>query len=169
MRIVEDTPGRLVLKDRTLWISFVCGPVALVLAAVTAIEPSWGPGIGAALCLFAAVVFFDSTDLVMDRASRVCDLRRMTYGRTRRWSLPFDQVTDVRIEWGSSTRAGGRTCRLVFVTGAETLPLTAALSSGEARHQVMQEKLLAVLRDRTAAPPPMSPPEPRQADIVQPG
>jgi hypothetical protein len=172
MRIVQDTPDRMVLKDRTLWISFICGPIGLLLVAVTAIEPSWGSGIGAAICLFGAVVFFDSTDLVMDRAARLCDLRRMNYGRTRRWSLRFDEVTDVRIERGSTTRAGGRTCRLVFVTPTETIPLTAALSSGEARYQAMHERVLAVLRDQTAPPPPNLPPPPppqHQADIVQPG
>ena len=169
MRIVQDTPDRMVLKDRTLWISFICGPIGLMLVGVTAIEPSWGSGIGAAICLVSAVVFFDSTDLVMDRAGRLCDLRRMTFGRTRRWSLRFDDITDVRMEYGS-TRRGTRTCRLLFVTATETIPLTAALESGQSRYETMREEVLAVLHGQAVPAQLQKPsPPPHQADIVQPG
>jgi hypothetical protein len=169
MRIVKDCPERMVLRDRTLWVAIVCGVLGLGFAAITASEPSWGTGLGALIFLVAALAFFDSTDLVMDRSARTCDLRRMTFGRTRRWTLRFDEITDVRIERSASSRAGGPTYRLVFVTATESIPLTAALTSGQSHHEAMQAKVLAVLHGQAPPVSPPVPPPPQQADIVQPG
>jgi hypothetical protein len=173
MRIVEDKPERMVLKDRTFWISFICGPLGLFLAFVTVTQPNWGSGIGAALTLVCALVFFDSTDMVLDRVTRTIDLRRMTMGRHRRWSLAFGDIRDVQIERSSGGR-NGPTYRLVFVTAGEQIPLTAALEGGgRGRYEEMQQKIQHVLGGAAAPAPPyqphLPPPPPPAPDIVQPG
>jgi len=174
MRIVEDKPERMVLRDRTLWVSLVTGPLALLLVVVTIGKPAWAPGLAAAVLGLCAFVFFNSTDVVLDRLARTIDLRRMSMGRTRTWSLRFDEIAQVRVDRTSGGR-NGPTFRLTFLTAGGAIPLTAAYEGGQAKYDDMLKRVRDALRSAGPSAPSttwratLPPPPPPAPDIVQPG
>src|SRR5436309_11459185 len=105
MRIVEDTAERMVLRDRSLWTSFVFAPLGLLLAYLAPTHPPFASYVLAAVMGLVAVFWFSSTDFVLDRVSRTCDLRRLTLQGAKRWSLAFDDIHDVRLD-RTETRHG---------------------------------------------------------------
>jgi hypothetical protein len=146
MRIVEDTPSQLVLRDRTLWISCVClaGAAAMLVRFLTAGDE--GLLIGAAVMSAFAIPFLRATDLVFDKGQRMCSLRRLDMGRIKRLSLPFSEIRDIRVE--VEPMAGDSqviSCRFSLVTAAEVIPLTAAYEPDLERFNRMREIILAML------------------------
>jgi len=128
MRIVENSPTRLRLRDRTLWISGVCFAAAIAIAAgvvvkhapLTALTP-------AALFLLFGLAFLQATDAVLDRERGTCRIWRLRALKTSTRELKFADITDIRVDTRLSTGANPVImCRLVLVTAAEVIPLTAS-------------------------------------------
>ena len=72
MRITENTPSRLKLRDRTLWISAVCFGAAVVLVARAAFDGDQIEElIPAALSVFFGLAFLRATDVTFDKSERI--------------------------------------------------------------------------------------------------
>src|ERR1051325_4339389 len=98
MRIVEDTPSRLVFRDRTLFISLVFFSAAAALLVRFAVAWDKQLLIGAGLSLVFGLPFLRATDLTFDKMQRTCSLRRLDLLRVRRQSLPFSDISDLKVE-----------------------------------------------------------------------
>ena len=146
MRIVEDTSSRLVLRDRTLWISLVCFAAAAALLIRFAAAPDNKLLLSAALSFAFGLPFLRATDLVFDKAQRLCSLRRLDLFRVTRQSLPFRDIRDVRVE--VEPQAGDShivSCRFALVTAPAVLPLTIAYEPDLERYNKMRETILDTL------------------------
>ena len=143
MRITEDTPSRLVLRDRTLWISLACFAGTAVL--LVRLAGGWDKSllIGAALFLAFGLPFLRTTDLVFDKMERVCSLRRLDMLKVTRLVLPFREIQDIRVE--VEPQAGGShviLCRFSLVTASAATPLTIAYEPDLERYNNMRESIL---------------------------
>ncbi len=164
MRIAENSPARLVLRDRTWWISVICLAAGAVLVANVLIR---GEGeeqyFGAALfALFAlcGVAFLRATEVVLDRGARSCVIRRLDIWRWQETRLNFGQITNVRVETGPGQRATSpETCRLSLLTPGGPVPLTAAYEPGLERYGAMREAIMDMVfktSPRPAEPDPVA-------------
>jgi hypothetical protein len=144
MRITENTPLHLRLRDRTLWISVVCFAAAGVLGVYAACDRAqFEQLIPAALFLMFGLAFLRATDVTFDKVERTCVIRRLDVLRVMRMHLSFTDITDVRVEvaplQGDSEVV---TCRLSLVTTSAIAPLTVGYSADEARYGAMREAVL---------------------------
>src|ERR1700749_4694387 len=101
MHIVENGVARLVVRDRTSWVSWVCIAAAAangVGLAATHDLRFLVPGL-----LFAAfgAAFLRASDVVFDKARRLCRVRRRDVGRVTFREIPFQDIVDVRVETAS--------------------------------------------------------------------
>jgi hypothetical protein len=159
MRIAENDQARLVLRDSSLWISWICFAAVAALAVNFASHPADARLlIPPAFFAVFGVAFFRSSDLTFDKMTRTCVLRRRDLARVRRMAFGFGEVSDVRVE----VRLGGDRsrilmCRLNLIKGSETLPLTASYAPGLARYEALRETLADVVFAGRERPPAVDP------------
>jgi len=151
MRIVEDRPDRLVLRDRSVVITGVCLAAGLATALMAA--RYGGPAQLVPALMFAGfgAAFFNLSDATFDLAARTVSLRRINALGVRRQVLSFDAIEAARVETTSTD--GGRTtmARLALTAGGRAIPLTTAYSPGLERHEAMREAIAAALGGHAAA------------------
>jgi hypothetical protein len=142
MRIAENKPSRLRLRDRTCWISLVCLGSALILAggAIATDQPKLF--VTAALFLIFALAFQYTTDVTFDKTRRVCYIRRLNVWRPRRMRLAFEDIRDVRVEFAPVEDLTSISCRLSLVTTSGIVPLSAAYEPNETRYDAMRDTVL---------------------------
>jgi hypothetical protein len=160
MRISENTPSHLRLRDRTLWISAIC----FAAAAIFVVRFAFGRDqpallIPAALFVIFGLGFLHATDVTFDKIGRLCDIRRLDVVRLTRMRLPFSEIADVRVEIvPMPDNPAVPPCRLSLVTASAVLPLTASYEPDQERYNAMREAVLdAVFGDgqKPAAPDPI--------------
>jgi hypothetical protein len=158
MRIVENSPSRLVLRDRTYWISLVCFGAALIglvyiglhRGDLRALLP---PGL---FVLFGAA-FLHATDVTFDRIDRRCVMRRLDVVKRTRREWLFHDLTDIKVDISALGEHDGVSCRLALVTADETIPLTASFEPGLDRYNAMRAVLVEVVFPPGHRPPATDP------------
>ena len=147
MRIIENTPARLRLRDRTLWMSAVCfAAMAIFVVRFGFVSDQPTVLIPAALFLMFALAFLRATDVTFDRIERVCAIRRLDVLRVTRVRLAFADISDVRIEIAPMPdNPAIPPCRLSLVTASAVVPLTAGFEPSEARYNAMRDAILDVV------------------------
>ena len=129
MRIVDDTPSHLKLRDRTLWISGVCFG-----AAAIAVLYEFGQGetvqLGpAAIAVAFGLAFLRASDVTFDKIGRTCNIRRLDVLRVKHTRVAFADITDVRVEPApESDNSGTISCRLSLVISTADFPSRRATS-----------------------------------------
>jgi hypothetical protein len=154
MRIVEDNPSCLVLRERSLWVSFVCFGGALFLAVASAFgREGLQPLLPAALFALFGIAFLRSTDVVVDKARRTCTVRRRDVLRVTRLELGFDAIDDIVVDTRTDAEAPGLfVCRLSLVTKDGPVPLSAVYQPDLDRYQAMRDVLAEALFAGRVAP-----------------
>ncbi len=147
MRIVENGPERLVLRDRSIWITAVC-LAACVAAVAFAIRHGIAvtPMIPAALFAVFGAAFFNLTDVTFDKAEGLCRMRRMTALGIRRVTLAFDRIDDVRVEIMISSESHATMARLALVSEGKTIPLTNGYTPDFARQESMRAAAISLVK-----------------------
>jgi hypothetical protein len=160
MRILENTPSHLKLRDRTLWISLVCfGAAAIIFARVVFDLDQPGQLIPAAVSLLFGLAFLRATDVTFDKIGRICDIWRFDVLRVMRLRVAFEDIRDVRVEICPSPSDSRDSWRLSLVTASAVVPLTISYKPDQVRHDAMRDTMIeAVFRDR---------PKPAQVDPVR--
>jgi hypothetical protein len=166
---VEDTSSRLVLRDRTLWISLVCFAAVAALLIRFAAVPDNKLLLSAALSFAFGLPFLRTTDLVFDKALRQCSLRRLDMFRVTRQSLSFRDIRDVQVE--VEPQAGDShvvSCRFSRVTASTVIPLAMAYEPDLERYNKMRETILDTLFAGAPRPQALDPVHAlvRQGNIV---
>lgn len=147
MRIAEDTADRLTLTDRAFWLAAVLAAAAAIMVYASVAFGNSRGLLPAALFFGGAVWFTRSTELMVDKRRRSCVLRRWSPWAVSRSSFAFDQITDVRIEtFMTGIHNQVPTFRLVLVTSAGDVPLTASFESGRAQYDAMRNACVAAIR-----------------------
>ena len=141
MRIAENTPSRLVLRDRTLWISTLLLGVAAVLLVHYA-KAHDQTLISALVWVAFALPFLRSTDVIFDKSEGICTLRRLDMLRLTSTRLEFRDLKDIRVETCPMDDTQSVSCRLSLVTASATLPLTASYEPSLERYNQMRETIV---------------------------
>jgi hypothetical protein len=158
VRIVENTRSRLVLRDRTWWVSAVCFAASVILAGRSALSDATADLlVPAAISALFGFAFLHATEVSFDRIGRTCIVRRFDVVRLTRRRLRFEDISDIRIETSRFWDSDDIGCRLSIVTAATTIPLTAAYEPGLERYSAMRETLLDVLFADSPHPPAEDP------------
>jgi hypothetical protein len=157
MRIAENSPSRLLLRDRTLWMSAVCLTSTLILAGGAIFTDQPKLFYTAALFLLFALLFLHATDANFDKTRRVCDIRRLNMVRLTRMHVAFDDIVDARIELAPVDDPRAPCCRLSLVTISADVPLSAAYEPDEARYAAMREAVLDTVMTAGPRPPAVDP------------
>ena len=158
MRIVENGPTRLVLRDRTLWVTYVCGAAAVVLLLAALNQQSWKPAASGALFALFALMFLRSSDVLFDKATRICTVRRRDVLRTTRHSVRFSDISDVLIEViPGDTSSALVSCRLSMSTRDGEIPFSASYEPSLERFEVMRKSIVNLVFAGRAAPPDFDP------------
>jgi len=161
MRIVENSSERVVLRDRTLWVSWVCLGAAAAVCLLVALKHGdpralYAAGFVAVFGLF----FLRATDAVFDKARKTCFVRRRDIWRVTEVELAFRDIVDVRVEpMHVQDDEGGFKVRLSLVTAGQAVPLSAAYGPGLERYEAMRETLLDTVMQGRPRPPPEDPVE----------
>jgi hypothetical protein len=163
MRIIENSPSQLRLRDHTFWVSILCVGMAAALAArfLVAGEPAGQDlptGAVVLLALGFAFGFLHATDVTIDKPGRTCAVRRLDGFRLTRVSLRFDEIADIRVEIEPMPDSHVVGCRLALVTASGVTSLTAAYQPSLERFNQMRETILEVVkpgRARAPAPDPV--------------
>ncbi len=143
MRIAENTPSRLVLHDRTLWISAICFAAAAALVGRFALDlDGAGQLVPAAVSALFGLAFLRATDVTFDKTRRTCRVRRLDVLRLTHRRLAFDDIVDVRIEIDRSHDPDGLAYRLSLSTASAVIPLAATYERGFERYSGMREAVL---------------------------
>jgi hypothetical protein len=154
MRIAENTPSRLKLRDRTLWISAICFAAAAILISRFAFDRDQSEQlIPAGISLMFGLAFLRATDVTFDKVARICAIRRFDVLRLARTRLAFADIVDVRVEIAPMQDTETvLSCRLSLVTASTVLPLTAGYEPDQKRYNAMRDAVLeAVFGDSPAA------------------
>ena len=147
MRIVENDQGRLVLRDRTYWVTYACGAAssfalffALKLGDPRALMP-------AALFGFFGLAFLHSSEVVFDKGTRVCTVRRRDLWRVKRQEIPFCEISGVDIDTRNiDTNYSVVSCRMSLRTNTGALPLTASYEPSLEDYRAMRQSILATVK-----------------------
>jgi hypothetical protein len=146
MRITENTPERLTLRDRTLWISVVCFAAAgFEVASFAAHGGDCSELVPAAVGVAFGLAFLRATDVTFDKIRRTCTLRRFDIIRAMRKQLAFQDIRNIRVEVCPGNDSDGISCRLSLVTATGVVPLTLGYEPNLSRHDAMRDTLLDVL------------------------
>jgi hypothetical protein len=158
VRIVENSPARLILRDRSWWISAVCFAAAAILVGDSIARGADADKlVPAALAILFGFAFLHVTDVGFDRIRRTCDIRRFDVVRLTRRRLRFDEIVDIRIDTSRFPDSDEIGCRLGIVTAATMIPLTAAYEPDPERYAAMREVLLDMLLGDSPHPLPDDP------------
>jgi hypothetical protein len=159
MRISENTPLRLRLRDRTLWISGICFAAAAILVARVAFDYDQSDQlIPAALSLIFGLAFLRATDVTFDRVARICAIRRFDVLRLTRTRLAFADIVDVRVEIAPmQDEADALSCRLSLVTASAIVPLTVGYEPDQKRYNTMRDAVLEAVIGDGPAPAALDP------------
>jgi hypothetical protein len=145
MRITENTPARLTLRDRTLWISVVCFAAAgFQVASFAAHGGEWSQLVPAAVAVAFGLAFLRATDVTLDKIRRTCTVRRFDIIRVMRKRLAFHDIMDIRVDVCPDVGSDRISCRLSLVTASGVIPLTLSYEPDLSRHNAMRDTLLDV-------------------------
>ena len=146
MKVVEDSPSRLVLKDRTLWITGFCFVFAGFMGYQALVQPARVNFLAPLFLILVGMAFLDMSDVVFDKTRRMVSLRRFSVVKLTRATFRFEEITDVVVQIapliGSSTSTQ---CRLAFVAGKAPLPMTISYGPNLARYEAMRASILRAL------------------------
>ena len=160
MRIVENDERRLVLRDHTYWVTYVCGGASLfaVFFALKLGDPR--ALMPASLFGLFGLAFLRSSDVIFDKGTRVCTVRRRDIWRVKHQEISFLDISRVDIDTKMiDTNYSVTSCRLSLYTNTGALPLTASYEPSLDRYRAMRQSILAkVFADRV---------HPREYDEVE--
>lgn len=146
MRVVENGPSRLVLRDRTSWISFFCWTAALVIAAFAVSRGEPKALVSAGLFCVFGIGFFRNSRVVFDKSSRSCSLTRLDMWRVSRTTVPFDAIQNILVEpMIGNDSPNASLCRLSLESADGVTPLSSSYEPDLARFEAMRELVLTFI------------------------
>lgn len=143
MRIVENTSARLVLRDRSLWLTYVFGAAAIFLSVGGLVVGRLNALALAALFSLFALLSLRSSDVVLDKARKTCTIKRRDVWRATEKQLAFREIRSVVVDpMPMQSDAASISCRLSFDTDQGTFPLTTAYEPDLDHYTAMRQTIL---------------------------
>jgi hypothetical protein len=145
MRIAENSPERLLLKEETVWVSVICGLAAGWLFVGGVPRTGWKAALIASVFFLFGLAFFRTARVTFDRAQQLALIEQRTVFRRRAVTVPFAEIQDVLIDVSSAGRRGTPATRLVLSTPAGAQPLATVYTSSFATHARVRIAVLEFL------------------------
>jgi hypothetical protein len=167
MRIVEDSPQRLVLRDQSIWITAICVVASAFLLYELYINQEIGTQ--AAIVLFFALfgfAFLRISNIEFDKVSQVCILNKFSVFKGIRLTIRFADITDIKIDIEPLTDSQRENCRLSLATASGMIPLSDIYQPDIKRYNEIRNTILEALGKQEAL---ASQPDPVQSLIQQGG
>jgi hypothetical protein len=145
MRITEDSPRRLVLRDQTLWLSAICAATAVLIAAVSFLQQIWRGLITATIFAVFGILLVRKSRVEINRSELTVTIETTKPFSRRSVRLKFDDIKDVAIEADAIQDNRTPSCRLAFTLTSGSQPLSEVYSGRYEVYEAMREKVLAAL------------------------
>jgi len=158
VRIIENSPSQLRLRDRTWWISVVCFAAAVFVGVGAAVKH--GPAAtfwSVPVMVIFGLVFLQATDVTFDAATETCRIRRLGGFRRSVKQVNFADIEDIRIDSRVFNTDGAVMCRLSLVAGGNVTPLSAAYEQRPQRYEAMRSSLVQMVFAGRPQPPESDP------------
>jgi|SRR5579872_7378484 len=144
MRITHETPTEIVVKDSSLWMTYLfCGIAAVLVFAVK--ENSIGKFASAALFLLFGVITARATTFTFDAMQRMVRWRGFKPFKSEAATILFDEIDDITVE-ASSAGNNGATYRLALLTRQGTVPMAYAYTGSSDGYASLRRRLLAIIK-----------------------
>ena len=157
MRIAEQSPQRLVLKDQSIWTTVVCFAAAALLVIVPLLSGVRRPNPWVSiLFIIFGLAFLRSSTIVFDRASGTCIVSKLSVLKRSMISIPFADIQNVDLQpepLNSDARLPSY--RLTLTTASGAVPLSDTYEPNFDRHNAIRRAILEMLgrQDLLAALP----------------
>jgi hypothetical protein len=154
VRLAENSPDSLVLRDRSALLALLLlGAAVLMAVSFLLVRGQAGLLVVAAFFAVCGLAFLRTSTVVFDKGSRTCFIRRRDIFKVTERAVPFSEITNVRLDQSSGGEMGTTsTFRVTLVTQAEDVPLSAVYEAGRAKYEAMREALVDILFDSRARP-----------------
>jgi len=94
VRIAENSPDRLVLRDRSAWMAILLLGAAVLIAGSFVLVPGQpGQLVVAAFFAVGGLVFLRTSNVIFDKGSRTCFVRRRDIFKVTQRAIPFADIT----------------------------------------------------------------------------
>jgi hypothetical protein len=148
--VTENSPVRLVLRDRTAWLSLLWILVASLLAfrgaSISTGSFAAGTWVAPGFLVLAAFICLRTTVFECDKTSRLATLERLKVFKRSTLVIPFSEISDVVVEAEPMPDTGSTpSCRLILVSDSRRIPLTESYEPDSARFHAMRESILGAL------------------------
>ena len=166
MRIVEDSPQRLVLRDQSIWITAACAASSAFLLYELYINQRLGTQ-AAIVLLFAffGFAFLRVSNIEFDKVSQVCILSKLSVFKRTRLTIRFADIADVKIDIEPlNTDSQRENCRFSLATASSVIPLSDIYQPDIKRYNEIRNTILEALGKQEAL---ASQPDPVQSLIQQ--
>lgn len=154
MRIVRQNESEIVVEDSSVWISLVCGVVAVAICADVLIQGRYQLLLAAVLFVAFALLWLRRSRFVFSASMRSIQWTRLRMVRKQAGSIAFADVSDVVIESTDSNRAN-RLCRLSIRTAGGAAPMSDAYGTTQGHAATLRSTLLAFVRASSGGAPVM--------------
>ncbi len=161
MRIVENSPQRLILRDQSIWITAVCFAAAAFLAGFAAFRASTAHGLWLTAFLFAifGLVFLRRAVVEFDKLTGLCTINKLKVFKRTRLSIPFTDIQDVKIEVEPLNLGSEREhYALSLTTSSRIVPLSVTYEPGIGHFNEIRAAILETLLFTETIPPISHPP-----------
>ena len=154
MHVVRETPGELVIKDSTLWLSAVFAIAGLAVAYFAVARSHPRSLLISAVLLLLAAPFARTVEFTFSATERVARWQGRKLFKLESGSVAFDEITDIGTEATSGSK-GSLTYRLTLLTPHGAIPMAYMYNSGEHHYSRLREKILGFIHP--GAPIPADP------------
>ncbi len=153
MRIVEDSPEKLVVKDQSNWLTAVCFAAAAFLVGFAILGNGQHTNVLFTAAVFAAfgAAFLRGFTAEFDKVQQVCKLSSFNIIRRTKRTIPFSEVDDVKLEADRLNIRSQARYRLVLTSPSGPIPLGDSYDAGLAHFESVRQAILNALA-RTEGP-----------------
>ena len=146
MRIIEDSPARLRLRETTGYLPVILGVAAIVIAIFVVVRRENPKQLINSVLFGASAVFFRrEARITLDKSARRCGIWRQDMWRRSYRTVPFDDIQDVQVEIETPDTDALIHSRLSLLAGAGSVPLTAGFSATLDWQISLREKMVDVI------------------------
>lgn len=158
MRIVENSPSCLRLRESSGYLPLFLGAVAVLLTIVIIVHHlDFKQLINAFLFAVAAVFFRRDSRITLDKRARRCGVWRRDMWRRSYRAIPFDEINDVEVEIQRPDTSVQAHSRLSLLTSSGPVPLTASFRADLDAQVALREAMLDVIFAGRPRPAPLDP------------
>lgn len=144
MRMTQQTPTELVIKDSGLWMTYLFVGIAAVLV-VALKDGSAGRYLAAALFVLFGLIAARTTTFTFDALRRVVRWSGFKPFKSVSGEIPFDAIRDVTVEASSSGNSGS-TYRLALLTTEGTVPMAYTYTGSRDGYASLRQQILTFVK-----------------------